>query len=99
MTAIFAQCIQFALSHVFLKLVHFALSQIADFSSLHSSRVVHCMKIKLNMEEYSEIASQKNTSLGKKCIAFFRKHRFQVTLEPVVCFVMLSLGLNQVPTQ
>ena len=50
------------------------------------------------MEEYSEIASKNNTSSWKKCLIFFRKHRFQVTLEPVVCFVMLSLGLNQVLT-
>ena len=46
--------------------------------------------------ENSSLTKEKNISVKKRCLNFFLKYRFPITVEPFAFFACLAFGLNEV---
>ena len=46
--------------------------------------------------ENSSLTQEKHISVKKRCLNFFLKYRFPITVEPFAFFACLAFGLNEV---
>ena len=60
----------------------------------HSNSDILCKK--KNKMEDSSLTQEKNISVKKRCLDFFLKYRFPITVEPFAFFACLAFGLNEV---